>query len=102
MKKSINYAHTLPKGFILRGSAHTYRIERVLGQGSFGITYLATTKVVASGSLGSFETTINVAVKEFFMSEVNGRENSTVTSGSQGKSKKLVADIDGHLLKQWR
>ena len=79
-----NINNTLPQGFLLRGSAHTYRIERVLGQGSFGITYLATTKVVASGSLGSFETTINVAVKEFFMSEVNGRENSTVTSGSQG------------------
>ena len=75
--------NALPEGFILQGPAHTYRVERVLGQGSFGITYLATTKVTINGALGSLETTINVALKEFFMAEVNGRDNYTVTSGNQ-------------------
>ena len=78
-----NIKHSLPCGFVLQGPVHTYRIERVLGQGSFGITYLATTKVTIGGALGSLETTINVALKEFFMAEVNSRDNHTVTSGNQ-------------------
>ena len=41
-----------------------YRIERVLGQGGFGITYLAV------------QTTLerNVAIKEFFMKDFCGRD----------------------------
>ena len=74
----------LAPGTVLLGGACTYRIERALGQGSFGITYLATTKVKVTGPLGEIETTTQVAVKEFFMKNVNGREGSTVTSGSQG------------------
>ena len=76
--------NALPAGSVLHGTSHTYRIEKVLGQGSFGITYLATTQVKVSGALGELETTLKVAVKEFFMREVNGREGSTVTTGSQG------------------
>ena len=56
----------------------------MLGQGSFGITYLVTTKIKVTGSLGELETTLKVAVKEFFMREVNGREGSTVTAGIYG------------------
>ena len=74
----------LAPGTMLRGGACTYRIERALGQGSFGITYLATTVAKVVGSLGEIETTMQVAVKEFFMKGVNGREGSTVTSGSRG------------------
>lgn len=59
----------------------TYRIERVLGQGSFGITYLATVNIV--GALGTIPSSTKVAVKEFFMREVNGRHEDTVTTGSK-------------------
>lgn len=52
----------------------------VLGQGTFGITYKA--KVEMKGALGRLDSNMYVAVKEFFMKEVNGRENSSVTSGS--------------------
>ena len=76
--------NALTPGTVLHGGAHDYKIERVLGQGSFGITYLATTAVKVTGPLGEIETTTQVAVKEFFMKGVNGREGSTVTSGSQG------------------
>ena len=31
----------LSSGIVLKGSAYTYRIERTLGSGTFGITYLA-------------------------------------------------------------
>ena len=46
-----------------------YRIERVLGQGGFGITYLAEQTLLHR----------HVAIKEFFMKEENGREGSSVT-----------------------
>jgi serine/threonine protein kinase len=46
-----------------------YRIERVLGQGGFGITYLARNTV--------FD--IDVAIKEFFMKDENGRNGSSIT-----------------------
>ena len=58
-----------------------YRIEKVLGQGSFGITYLAVVNIV--GVLGSIPSSTKVAVKEFFMREVNGRNEDTVTTGSK-------------------
>lgn len=71
----------LQTGTLLQGGK--YRIERVLGQGSFGITYLATTSVKLGGSLGSLETKMSVAIKEFFMQNVNGREDNTVTCSSK-------------------
>ena len=46
-----------------------YRIERVLGQGGFGITYLARNTV--------FD--IDVAIKELFMKDENDRDGSSVT-----------------------
>jgi Serine/threonine protein kinase len=53
------------------------RIEKVLGQGGFGITYLATMKVEIKGPLGIIQTEINVAVKEFFMKELCNRDEYT-------------------------
>lgn len=63
----------------------TYRIERVLGQGSFGITYLAKARFTTQGNLGEMNVEAQVAIKEFFMSEVNSRcaDGSTV-EGSTG------------------
>ncbi len=75
--------NALSSGFILKGKSYTYRIEDILGQGSFGITYLATTHVMVEGSLGHLDTTIKVAIKEFFMQDFNGRENSIVTHSGQ-------------------
>ena len=46
-----------------------YRIERVLGQGGFGNTYLARNTV--------FD--VDVAIKEFFMKDENNRDGSSVT-----------------------
>ena len=75
---------TLSLGTFLQGNSYTYTIQKVLGQGSFGITYLATTCVKVFGALGELETTMQVAIKEFFMRDINGREENTVTSGSKG------------------
>lgn len=75
-----NTTTSLAIGTILHGEAYDYKIMDVLGQGTFGITYKA--KVEIKGALGRLDSNMYVAVKEFFMKEVNGRENSSVTSGS--------------------
>lgn len=75
-------SNTLSYGSVLHGNQYNYIIEKVLGQGSFGITYLASVKM--QGALGSIDAKVKVAVKEFFMKEINGREGTTVTSGSKG------------------
>lgn len=75
--------HGLKPGTSLRGA--TYRIEKVLGQGSFGITYLATAKFTTQGNLGKMDVEAKVAIKEFFMGEVNGRsEDGSTVEGSTG------------------
>lgn len=63
----------------------TYRIVQVLGQGSFGITYLAKAKLRTQGNLGSMNVEAQVAIKEFFMSEVNSRRSDgSSVEGSSG------------------
>ena len=57
----------LTNGTLLQGGK--YRIESMLGQGAYGITYLATTKV--KGDLGDIS--VKVAIKEFFSKELNSR-----------------------------
>lgn len=71
----------LRKGTLLQGGK--YKIEKKLGQGSFGITYLATIQII--GSFSVTQTEIKVAVKEFFMKDINGRNgNSVITSNRDG------------------
>ena len=69
----------LPNNSLLQGGK--YRIEKVLGQGGFGITYQATQVALNR----------KVAIKEFFMKEYCNRneETSQVFIGSEG-SKDLV------------
>lgn len=73
----------LEKGATLRGG--TYVIEEVLGTGSFGISYIASAKITAQGNLGAMSVNAKVAVKEFFMGEVNMRDNDgSSVAGSSG------------------
>ena len=82
---------TLQQGSTLQGGR--YKIERVLGQGGFGITYLA----VQSGLERK------VAIKEFFMKELCNRDGSTshVTLGTEG-SRETVARFREKFLKEAR
>lgn len=71
----------------LHSDSLIYRIESVLGQGSFGITYKAKAFTVIKGKFGEelVETNTPKAIKEFFMREVNEREESgSVTGMSKG------------------
>lgn len=72
----------LPDGTLLSGKSYQYRIVRALGQGSFGITYLATVKMV--GALGVLDSNMYVCIKEFFMKGNNGRQGTMVSTGSDG------------------
>ena len=74
---------TLKINSILDSGIRQYKIEKILGQGSFGITYLASTRIKVEGPLGNIETPIKVAIKEFFMRDLNGRTESTVTCSTQ-------------------
>jgi serine/threonine protein kinase len=70
-----------------------YRIERVLGQGGFGITYLATQLSLQR----------QVAVKEFFMKDFCSRDESirTMSAPSTGSSK-LVEQYRKKFIKEAR
>lgn len=70
-----------------------YKIEKVLGQGGFGITYLA----IQSGLERK------VAIKEFFMKELCVRDDSTshVTLGTEG-SRETIGKFKDKFLKEAR
>ena len=70
-------------GTNLHGKDYVYEVVKVLGQGSFGITYLA--KVCLKGALGSLQGTIHVAIKEFYMKEMNSRTGTAVDSGKESR-----------------
>ena len=69
----------LPANTLLSGNK--YRIERMLGKGGFGITYLGTQTVLNR----------KVAIKEFFMSDFCSRDNSSslVTMSSDVNTEKV-------------
>lgn len=81
----------LKPGVFLRHN--TYRIEKVLGQGGFGITYLA-----MDLNLDRY-----VAIKEFFPKDYCDRDDATshVTLGTQG-SKEFVNRLKAKFLKEAR
>lgn len=73
----------LKRGTTLQNGKYT--IEKKLGQGSFGITYLATAKFKTGGNLGQMDVIAKVAIKEFYMKDINSRkEDGTTVEGSTG------------------
>ena len=78
---------TLKIGQELHSDSIVYRIESVLGQGSFGVTYKAKAFTVMKGRFGEelVETNTPKAIKEFFMREINQRDASgSITGMSEG------------------
>ncbi len=68
--------YALPANSLIRGRLYNYRIIKVLGQGSFGITYLAQ---LISANMSTQSKCINVAIKEFFIRGLNNRNDTQVT-----------------------
>lgn len=67
--------NALSKGFVLHGPNVTYRIEKILGAGGFGITYLAIGEV----TVGNVPAEVKFAIKEHFPSSYCTRNGLTVT-----------------------
>ena len=85
-----NMQHLQPNATLQGGK---YRIERVLGQGGFGITYLA-----MQSSLQR-----KVAIKEFFMKDFCSRDEATSTMlGASTGSNKLVEQYKKKFVKEAR
>lgn len=77
---------TLNAGFQLHSPTQTYTIKKVLGHGAFGITYLASARVIVHGSLGEIETQADVCIKEFFMPDFHARsDKGVITSVSNSE-----------------
>ena len=77
-----------------------YRIEGILGQGGFGITYKAIMQVEVKGPLGMIQTEIHVAIKEFFMKDLCNRDEQTcqVSVPSSGS----VQQVESYRKKFWK
>ena len=89
----------LPKNTLLQGGK--YKIENVLGQGGFGITYLATQRISIEGPIGQIETEIKLAIKEFFMKDVcNREEDSNVVSIPSVGSKQMAERFKQKFIKE--
>lgn len=69
--------NSLPIGYVLHGEHSQYTIQKKLGQGAFGITYMAETEVTLHGNMGAGVVSALVAIKEFFMKELNSRDDAT-------------------------
>ncbi|MCH5318983.1 MAG: SEL1-like repeat protein [Paramuribaculum sp.] len=63
----------LEKGSTLKSGTYNYRIVKMLGNGGFGITYLATMNV----KVGNLNIEGKVAIKEHFISEMCERDTET-------------------------
>lgn len=89
----------LTNGTLLQGGR--YKIERVLGQGGFGITYLATQKVEIEGPLGTISAEIKVCIKEFYMKDLcNRKRSSTHVSVPSTGSKEMVEKFRQKFIKE--
>ena len=89
----------LPKNTLLQGGK--YKIEKVLGQGGFGITYLATQRISIEGPIGQIETEIKLAIKEFFMKDVcNREEDSNLVSIPSVGSKQMAERFKQKFIKE--
>lgn len=83
---------SLAPGTVLKSENYTYHIEKVLGSGAFGITYLVNTNVSMQGQLGTIHTGVKVALKEFFMHKEMKREGVELVPISENSDVKQYAN----------
>ncbi len=81
---------SLAPGTVLKGD-HDYTIECVLGQGGFGITYLANSFIM----VGRIKQNVKFTIKEFFMKQSCSRaaDGSVVTGGDPAELKANLDDF---------
>ncbi len=70
----------LDPGTTIEGNEYIYTVVSTLGQGAFGITYMVQARLKADPRVG----VRTMALKEYFIKGVNGRQNNLVTCASEG------------------
>lgn len=88
----------LPIGTILDSGKRKYAIKSVLGQGGFGITYLATSTIYVDNI--PFET--QFAIKEHYISSMNERQGATVSVSNANNTEEIKESIDSFLVEAQR
>ena len=85
--------NVLPKGTVLRNGKRPYVIQSVLGQGGFGITYLATAEIFVDNipQEGMF------AIKEHFVSSMNMRQGRDVVTSNPNNRQEIKESIKSFL-----
>lgn len=89
---------TLAIGAELQGPSYTYVIRKVLGSGSFGITYQAAVKL--RGTLGMLNSEVLVCIKEFFMKGFNDRDKNGRVIGMQNAEDSIIKKYTNKFLKE--
>ncbi len=85
-----NFEYPLPIGTVLKGGHLDYRVEQVLGQGGFGLTY----KVSAKITVGHIKSSMMFAVKEHF---VKGRCHRAADGITVEYSDEMSAEIENSM-----
>ena len=89
---------SLPVGTILDSGVRKYVIKSVLGQGGFGITYLATSTVYA----GNIPIEAQFAIKEHYISTMNKRQGTSVAISNENNTAEIKESIDSFLVEAQR
>ena len=91
----------LKPGTLLQGGK--YRIQQMLGQGGFGITYRAAMRDTTTGNLGTMTVKIPVVIKEFFIKDFCMRvDGSTYVSVPTTGSKEQTLRYREKFIKEAR
>ena len=94
----MQHKEALPVGTILDSGIRQYSINSVLGQGGFGITYLATAKVLVDNI--PFE--VPFAIKEHYISSMNERQGTSVSISNVNNTEEIKESIDSFLVEAQR
>ncbi len=82
------YNPSLQPGTVLRAPEREYKIVKTLGQGGFGITYLAETSIM----VGSISYRLNFAIKEHFISTLCSRDSESQAIITLDQNNEAVAN----------
>ncbi len=83
----------LPVGTVLDSGVRKYEILSVLGQGGFGITYLAKSVV----HVDNIPVEVMFAIKEHFISSMNGREGTSVIISNDNNKLEIAESINSFI-----
>lgn len=88
----------LATGTILNSGTRKYEIKKVLGQGGFGITYLAASIV----DVDNIPIEAQFAIKEHYISSMNERQGTSVAISNENNTAEIKESIDSFIVEAQR